>query len=175
MEQLSATVKSNAQIAHQANQMASSASSEATNGGVVVSQVVTTMAEITVVWHKIADIIGVNDGIACQTNILALNAAVEAARASEDGRGFAVVASEVRCLAGWTTEAAKEVKRLIGASVEKIETGGRLVGAAGDAMSDIVTQVKKVAHLLSEISSSALQSHSQVPLRLMKRPSHSRN
>ncbi|HOE44048.1 MAG TPA: methyl-accepting chemotaxis protein, partial [Rhodoferax sp.] len=93
MEQLSATVKSNAETAHQANQMASSASSAATNGGVVVSQVVTTMAEITVASHKIADIIGVIDGIAFQTNILALNAAVEAARAGEQGRGFAVVAA----------------------------------------------------------------------------------
>ncbi len=162
MEQLSATVKSNAETAHQANQMASSASSAATNGGVVVSQVVTTMAEITVASHKIADIIGVIDGIAFQTNILALNAAVEAARAGEEGRGFAVVASEVRSLAGRTAEAAKEVKRLIGASVEKIETGGRLVGAAGDSMSDIVTQVKKVAYLISEISSSAQEQTSGI-------------
>jgi methyl-accepting chemotaxis protein len=155
MQELSSTVKNNAETARQANQMASSASAAATNGGVVVGQVVTTMDEITAASRKIADIIGVIDGIAFQTNILALNAAVEAARAGEQGRGFAVVASEVRSLAGRSAEAAKEIKSLIGASVEKIETGTRLVGAAGDSMNDIVTQVKRVADLIGEISSSA--------------------
>jgi len=135
--------------------MASSASLAATKGGEVVGQVVTTMDEITAASRKIADIIGVIDGIAFQTNILALNAAVEAARAGEQGRGFAVVASEVRSLAGRSAEAAKEIKNLIGASVEKIETGSRLVGAAGDSMNDIVAQVKRVADLIGEISSSA--------------------
>ena len=155
MQELSSTVKNNAETARQANQMASSASAAATNGGVVVGQVVTTMDEITAASRKIADIIGVIDGIAFQTNILALNAAVEAARAGEQGRGFAVVASEVRSLAGRSAEAAKEIKSLIGASVEKIETGTRLVGAAGDSMNDIVSQVKRVADLIGEISSSA--------------------
>ncbi|MBI2749536.1 MAG: MCP four helix bundle domain-containing protein [Burkholderiales bacterium] len=155
MEQLSATVKNNAETARAANQMATSASSAATNGGVVVGQVVATMEEITTASRKIADIIGVIDGIAFQTNILALNAAVEAARAGEQGRGFAVVASEVRSLAGRSAEAAKEIKALIGASVEKIETGSRLVGAAGDSMNDIVAQVKRVADLIGEISASA--------------------
>ncbi len=155
MEELSSTVKNNAETARQANQMASSASSAASNGGVVVGQVVSTMEEITVASRKIADIIGVIDGIAFQTNILALNAAVEAARAGEQGRGFAVVASEVRSLAGRSAEAAKEIKSLIGASVDRIETGSRLVGAAGDSMQDIVAQVKRVADLIGEISASA--------------------
>jgi methyl-accepting chemotaxis protein len=155
MEELSSTVKNNADTARQANQMAGSASSAATQGGVVVGQVVATMEEITAASRKIADIIGVIDGIAFQTNILALNAAVEAARAGEQGRGFAVVASEVRSLAGRSAEAAKEIKSLIGASVERIETGSRLVGAAGESMSDIVAQVKRVADLIGEISASA--------------------
>jgi methyl-accepting chemotaxis protein len=155
MEELSATVTNNADTARQANQMASSASAAASNGGVVVGQVVATMEEITIASRKIADIIGVIDGIAFQTNILALNAAVEAARAGEQGRGFAVVASEVRSLAGRSAEAAREIKRLIGASVEKIENGSRLVGAAGESMNDIVTQVKGVADLIGAISASA--------------------
>lgn len=155
MQDLSNTVKSNAKTARQANQMAASASSAAANGGKVVSEVVTTMDEITAASRKIADIISVIDGIAFQTNILALNAAVEAARAGEQGLGFAVVASEVRSLAGRSAEAAKEIKTLIGASVEKIEAGAHLVGVAGDSMSDIVAQVKRVADLLDVISSSA--------------------
>ncbi len=155
MEELSSTVKTNAATAREANQMAGSARAAAANGGVVVGQVVSTMEEITASSRKIADIIGVIDGIAFQTNILALNAAVEAARAGEQGRGFAVVASEVRSLAGRSAEAAKEIKNLIGASVEKIETGSRLVGVAGASMGDIVDQVQRVAGLIGEISASA--------------------
>jgi methyl-accepting chemotaxis protein len=155
VEQLSATVKNNSETARQANQMAGSASEAAVKGGEVVGQVVHTMQEISASSRKIADIIGVIDGIAFQTNILALNAAVEAARAGEQGRGFAVVAGEVRSLAGRSAEAAKEIKSLIGASVERVEAGTRLVGAAGESMNDIVTQVKSVATLIGEISSSA--------------------
>jgi methyl-accepting chemotaxis protein len=155
MMELNHTVQQNAATALQANQMAASASSAATSGGVVVDKVVATMDEITAASRKIADIIGVIDGIAFQTNILALNAAVEAARAGEQGRGFAVVASEVRSLAGRSADAAKEIKSLIGASVEKIEAGSLLVGAAGQSMNNIVTQVKHVADLIGEISSSA--------------------
>jgi len=155
MEELSSTVKNNADTARQANQMASLASAAALKGGVVVGQVVATMQEITTASRKIADIIGVIDGIAFQTNILALNAAVEAARAGEQGRGFAVVASEVRSLAGRSAEAAKEIKSLIGVSVEKVEAGSQLVGAAGASMNDIVSQVKRVADLIAEISASA--------------------
>ncbi|MBC3808822.1 HAMP domain-containing protein [Undibacterium seohonense] len=155
MEELNSTVKTNAETAREANKLASAASDAAVNGGVVVGQVVATMQEITGASKKIADIIGVIDGIAFQTNILALNAAVEAARAGEQGRGFAVVASEVRSLAGRSAEAAKEIKNLIGASVEKIEAGSRLVGSAGNAMDDIVTRVKQVAGLIGEISATA--------------------
>jgi methyl-accepting chemotaxis protein len=155
MEELSSTVRDNADSARKANQMAESASAAAEKGGVVVGQVVATMGEISASSRRISDIIGVIDGIAFQTNILALNAAVEAARAGEQGRGFAVVASEVRTLAGRSAEAAKEIKKLINTNVERIETGGRLVGAAGESMTDIVTQVKKVAELIGEISFSA--------------------
>ena len=154
MEQLNSTVRSNADTARHASQLAGSASEVATKGGVVVSQVVNTMEEITASSRKISDIIGVIDGIAFQTNILALNAAVEAARAGEQGRGFAVVAGEVRSLAQRSAEAAREIKVLINDSVEKVETGSRLVGDAGRTMDDIVAQVRGVTSLISEISNS---------------------
>jgi methyl-accepting chemotaxis protein-1 (serine sensor receptor) len=153
MEEMNATVRNNADTARQANQLATSASSAAAKGGEVVGQVVATMHEITDSSRKIADIIGVIDGIAFQTNILALNAAVEAARAGEQGRGFAVVAGEVRSLAQRSAEAAREIKSLIGASVDRVEAGSRLVGEAGTTMNDIVTQVKRVSDLIGEISS----------------------
>jgi len=157
MEELNATVKNNAETARQATQLASSASAVAARGGEVVGQVVSTMDEINASSKKIADIIGVIDGIAFQTNILALNAAVEAARAGEQGRGFAVVAGEVRNLAQRSAEAAKEIKALIGASVDKVETGSRLVGDAGATMDDIVAQVRKVADLIAEISAATVE------------------
>ena len=131
MEELSSTVRQNADNARQANQLAVSASSVAQQGREVVAQVVETMKGINTSSQKIADIIGVIDGIAFQTNILALNAAVEAARAGEQGRGFAVVASEVRSLAGRSAEAAKEIKNLISASVERVEQGNAQVDKAG--------------------------------------------
>ncbi len=155
MEQLTGTVKQSADSARQANQLASSAAEVAARGGVVVSQVVSTMDEINASSQKISDIIGVIDGIAFQTNILALNAAVEAARAGEQGRGFAVVASEVRSLAGRSAEAAREIKGLIGASVEKVESGSRLVANAGDTMKEIVSSVQRVSDIIGEITAAA--------------------
>ncbi|MCX7659605.1 MAG: methyl-accepting chemotaxis protein, partial [Caldimonas manganoxidans] len=139
----------------QANQLASNASSVAQRGGQVVSQVVSTMEDINSASKKIADIIGVIDGIAFQTNILALNAAVEAARAGEQGRGFAVVAGEVRNLAQRSAQAAKEIKSLIGASVEKVESGSKLVQDAGATMNEIVASVRRVSDIIGEISAAA--------------------
>jgi methyl-accepting chemotaxis protein len=154
-EELTGTVSQSAHSAQQASQLATSAAEVAARGGVVVSQVVTTMEEINTSARKIADIISVIDGIAFQTNILALNAAVEAARAGEQGRGFAVVASEVRSLAGRSAEAAKEIKNLIGISVEKVDSGSRLVAHAGQTMTEIVSSVQRVSHIISEISGAA--------------------
>ncbi|MEO8154801.1 MAG: methyl-accepting chemotaxis protein [Rhizobacter sp.] len=155
MEQLTGTVKQSADSARQANQLASSAAEVAARGGSVVAQVVTTMDEINASSKKIADIIGVIDGIAFQTNILALNAAVEAARAGEQGRGFAVVASEVRSLAGRSAEAAKEIKGLIGASVEKVQDGSKLVADAGRTMNEIVSSVQRVSDIIGEITAAS--------------------
>jgi len=155
MEQFSATVKQNAVNAKQANHMAQSASAVAQHGGEVVGKVVDTMQGINASSRKIADITGVIDSIAFQTNILALNAAVEAARAGEQGRGFAVVASEVRSLAGRSAEAAREIKSLINDSVERVEQGAVLVADAGQTMSDIVAGIRRVADIISEISSAS--------------------
>ncbi|MBQ0937270.1 methyl-accepting chemotaxis protein [Ideonella paludis] len=152
MEQLTGTVAQSADAASQANQLASSASDVAVRGNDVVGQVVHTMNDIHSASAKIADIIGVIDGIAFQTNILALNAAVEAARAGEQGRGFAVVAGEVRSLAQRSAEAAKEIKGLIGASVERVQSGSQLVSDAGDTMQEVVTSVKRVSDIIGEIS-----------------------
>jgi aerotaxis receptor len=157
MEQMTSSVRSSADTAAQANQLSGAASQAAERGGQAVSEVVATMNDITNSSKKIADIIGVIDGIAFQTNILALNAAVEAARAGEMGRGFAVVAGEVRSLAQRSADAAKEIKTLIGASVERVESGAKLVDGAGQTMDDIVAQVKRVTHLISEISMATSQ------------------
>ncbi|WP_426077005.1 methyl-accepting chemotaxis protein, partial [Janthinobacterium sp. PSPC3-1] len=160
MEELTSTVKQNADNARQANQLVVSASGHAIKGGDVVGQVVQTMGAITESSKKIADIIGVIDGIAFQTNILALNAAVEAARAGEQGRGFAVVATEVRNLAQRSAAAAREIKELIVDSGSKVEAGSKLVDAAGATMQDIVVSVQQVADLMGEIAS-ASQEQSQ--------------
>ncbi|MEW7850096.1 methyl-accepting chemotaxis protein [Massilia aurea] len=157
MEQLTSTVKQNADNAREANALAATASDVARKGGDVVSQVVGTMGEINSSANKIADIISVIDGIAFQTNILALNAAVEAARAGEQGRGFAVVASEVRNLAQRSAAAAKEIKTLIGDSVEKVERGSKLVGQAGVTMDEVVSSVKRVTDIMSEIANASAE------------------
>ncbi|HSI56519.1 MAG TPA: Cache 3/Cache 2 fusion domain-containing protein [Ideonella sp.] len=162
MEQLGSTVRQNADNARQANQLALGASSVATRGGDVVAQVVSTMKGINDSSRKIADIIGVIDGIAFQTNILALNAAVEAARAGEQGRGFAVVASEVRSLAQRSAEAAKGIKGLIAASVETVERGTTLVDQAGQTMGEIVGSIKRVTDIMAEISAASSEQSSGV-------------
>ena len=155
MEELGSTVRQNADNARQANQLAVSASTVAVQGGEVVSQVVETMKGISTASNKIADIIGVIDGIAFQTNILALNAAVEAARAGEQGRGFAVVASEVRSLAGRSAEAAKEIKSLISASVERVEQGNIQAEKAGETMTEVVNAIRRVTDIMGEISAAS--------------------
>ena len=155
MEELTGTVKKNADNARQANHLAVSASDVAVRGGAVVAQVVDTMALINDSSKKIVDIIGVIDSIAFQTNILALNAAVEAARAGEQGRGFAVVASEVRNLAQRSAAAAKEIKALIGDSVDKVTAGSRLVDEAGKTMDEVVTSVRRVTDIMSEITAAS--------------------
>ncbi|KQU80874.1 MULTISPECIES: methyl-accepting chemotaxis protein [unclassified Rhizobacter] len=155
MEQLTSAVKLSADNASQANQSAVSASSVATQGGQVVGQVIDTMSTISTSSKKIADIIGVIDGIAFQTNILALNAAVEAARAGEQGRGFAVVASEVRSLAQRSATAAKEIKSLIDASVNQVDEGSKMVEQAGVTMKQVVSSIKRVSEIVAEISASA--------------------
>ncbi len=153
LEQLTSTVKQNSDNARQANALAASASDIALKGGELVTRVIDTMGSITQSSDKIADIIGVIDGIAFQTNILALNAAVEAARAGEQGRGFAVVATEVRNLAQRSAAAAKDIKALITDSVEKVGSGSALVNEAGATMQEIVTSVRRVTDIISEISS----------------------
>ena len=155
MEELTSTVKQNASNAAQANQLAAGASEVATRGGEAVRGVVDTMSGITDSSKRIADIIGVIDGIAFQTNILALNAAVEAARAGEQGRGFAVVASEVRSLAQRSAQAAKEIKGLIQESVGRVEAGTRQVEAAGKTMDELLAAVKRVTDIMGEIAAAS--------------------
>ncbi len=162
MEELTSTVKQNADNARQANKLVASATASAVKGGQVVGNVVDTMGSIKDSSRKIVDIISVIDGIAFQTNILALNAAVEAARAGEQGRGFAVVAAEVRTLAQRSAAAAKEIKALIGDSVGKVDAGGALVDEAGRAMNEIVTSVKRVEDIMSEIAAASAEQSSGI-------------
>jgi methyl-accepting chemotaxis protein len=162
MEELTATVTHNAENASHANQLVQGASTVAVRGGEVVSQVVRTMGEISQSSRRIADITGIIDGIAFQTNILALNAAVEAARAGDQGRGFAVVASEVRSLAQRSATAAKEIKALIEESVGKVQTGTKLAADAGKTMEEVVAAVRKVAEITGEIKSASREQASGI-------------
>ncbi|NHV31486.1 methyl-accepting chemotaxis protein [Burkholderia sp. D-99] len=155
MEQLTATVKQNADNARQASGLANNASEIARTGSDVVNRVIGTMGEIDDSSRKIADIIGVIEGIAFQTNILALNAAVEAARAGEQGRGFAVVAGEVRSLAQRSATASKEIRELIVASVERVRNGSTLVGQAGTTMGEILQAVARVTDIMGEIAAAS--------------------
>ena len=155
LEELTSAVRQNTDNARQANSLAVSASDVARKGGAVVAQVVGTMGSINESAKKIADIIGVIDGIAFQTNILALNAAVEAARAGEQGRGFAVVATEVRNLAQRSAAAAKEIKGLIEDSVDKVNTGSALVDQAGATMEEIVASIRRVTDIMGDIANAS--------------------
>ncbi|SMP78357.1 methyl-accepting chemotaxis protein [Noviherbaspirillum suwonense] len=157
MEQLNSTVRQNEDNARAANELALAASGVAVRGGQVVSEVVQTMGAINAASHRIADIIGVIDGIAFQTNILALNAAVEAARAGEHGRGFAVVATEVRSLAQKSASAAREIKSLITDSVSQVDGGTRLAQQAGETMKEVVASVRHVTEMMGQISSASAE------------------
>ncbi|MGZ5027475.1 MAG: methyl-accepting chemotaxis protein, partial [Methylobacter sp.] len=162
MEELTSTVQLNAKNAQQANQLAVGATDIAGKGVAVVDRVVTTMEDINEASRKIVDIISVIDSIAFQTNILALNAAVEAARAGEQGRGFAVVAGEVRNLAQRAAAAAGEIKNLIGDSVEKVEDGTKLVAQAGKTMEEIVSAIRGVTLIMSEIRTASVEQTSGI-------------
>jgi methyl-accepting chemotaxis protein-1 (serine sensor receptor) len=157
MEQMTGTVRNGADTARQASALAQGASTSAVQGGQAVARVVETMSDIRASSSRIAEITGVIDGIAFQTNILALNAAVEAARAGEQGRGFAVVAGEVRTLAQRSAEAAREIKALIGASVEKVESGHEIVNQAGETIRGVVDQVQRVNDLIAELSAASAE------------------
>ena len=162
MEELGTTVARNSDSAKTADELAHAASTVAQRGGEVVEQVIGTMKGIDDSSRKIADIIGVIDGIAFQTNLLALNAAVEAARAGEQGRGFAVVAAEVRSLAGRSADAAQQIKSLIATSVERVAQGSSLVGQAGDTMTQVVEAIRRVTEVMAEISSAGRQQSAAV-------------
>jgi methyl-accepting chemotaxis protein len=162
MEELTSTVGQNAHNARQAKELAATASSVAREGGAAVNEVVNTMNGISGASKKIAEIIGVIDGIAFQTNILALNAAVEAARAGDQGRGFAVVAAEVRNLAQRSAQAAKEIKSLIVDSVRQVEAGSGQVAQAGRKMENIVQSVQQVSDLIAEIAAASQEQSSGI-------------
>ena len=162
MEELNATVRQNADNARQAKELAGSSNEVAEQGGAMVGRVVETMGSIQESAKKIADIIGVIDSIAFQTNILALNAAVEAARAGEQGRGFAVVASEVRSLAQRSAQAAREIKALIADSVDKVEDGAKLVNEAGQTMEEVVSNFQKLSSLVTEIAEASSEQSSGI-------------
>ena len=162
MEELAGTVKQNAGNCELANGLAKNANELAEKGAQTVRKAVERMRAITASSGKIAEIIGLIEGIAFQTNLLALNAAVEAARAGEQGRGFAVVASEVRALAQRSAQAAKDIKGLIGDSVSDIGEGGKLVGEAGQLISEIVVAAQQVTQIIGEIAAASKEQSAAV-------------
>ncbi|BCQ27584.1 methyl-accepting chemotaxis protein (plasmid) [Caballeronia sp. NK8] len=155
VEQLTSTVRQNAEHAQHANTLSADASAIAQQGNAAVSRMIETMSDISARSGQIAEITGMIEGIAFQTNILALNAAVEAARAGEEGRGFAVVAAEVRSLAQRSSSAAKEIKELINASVGRITEGSKFAGDAGATMTDVLHAVSKVRDIMNEIAAAS--------------------
>lgn len=162
MAQLSSTVRQNAHSASAASQLAADASQVAQQGGAVVAQVVEAMRGIHDDARRVADVTGVINGIAFQTNILALNAAVEAAQAGERGRGFAVVANEVRGLAERSAHAAKEISALIGSSVERVQQGSSSADQAGATMQEVVAAIDRVARTVDEIRAASLEQSAEV-------------
>jgi methyl-accepting chemotaxis protein len=162
MEEMTGTIRSNADSAHQANQLAKHARKEANEGKEIVDKAVNAMKILNDSSRRIAEIINVIDEIAFQTNLLALNASVEAARAGEQGRGFAVVAGEVRNLAGRCKTAAKDIKGLIDDSVEKVTDGTGLVNKSGDALEKIQQEVKKVSEIIEKIASASSEQSSGI-------------
>lgn len=162
MEQITATVKQNADNARHASGLANDASATASQGGQIMERVTLTMHEITDSSKKVAEIIGMIDAIAFQTNILALNASVEAARAGEQGRGFAVVAGEVRNLAGRSADAAREIKQLIESSTRQVGEGSAQVEQAGKTMHEVVSAVKRVTDIIDEISAASQEQSSGI-------------
>ncbi|WP_417251712.1 methyl-accepting chemotaxis protein [Castellaniella sp.] len=155
MEELASTVRQNADNAKQAKTLASSASETAHLGEQAVKDMVGTMEKIESSSARIADIIGVIDSIAFQTNILALNAAVEAARAGEQGKGFAVVASEVRALAQRSADAAREIKGLITDSSDQVHAGTRQADTAGTIMQEVLSAVDRVSQIMTDIAAAS--------------------
>ena len=162
MEQMTSTVRQNADNARQASQLAVSAAEVAHQGGAVVGDVMATMGDISAAAKTVAEIIGVVDGIAFQTNILALNAAVEAARAGEQGRGFAVVAGEVRGLAQRSAGAAREIKSMIETSLAHVATGSSLAGRAASTMEDVVAAIRRVTDIMGEIAAASAEQSSGI-------------
>jgi len=155
MNDMTSTIRQNADNARHANQLAVSARERAESGGALVRDAVEAMEGINDSSRRIAEIIRVIDDIAFQTNLLALNASVEAARAGEQGRGFAVVAAEVRTLASRSVGAAKEIKALIEESVGTVESGTELVNRSGNALGEIESEVKRLTDLVAEISAAS--------------------